>query len=309
MPSKYWKMKYIPEELRPPGYPPDHCFTPIVINTEGENKFKCPITGCNHSKLFKIYKNKNSTGYRKHLNKTSHAYCVDVSVVKLFGNPGERLVYDIRHRVLVCTPTQNIIYRDEFNDHRTNCKYCSDIESSSLSAVIANLNPTLIETYYPIQGLDRFDGIQCDICNTVMIPLSWKKHRDFQEGIDLAPVKFQRVRGVIRCFDSEVSPQAPLVVEPLNEADFKHHEAPLLGKSLNEIEFNYHQAPEDFLNLIQPYFEDFTLKERMEFIGRYRSEAEEMVVMLAKVYFLESYIPLANPAFMEFREKFREIPR
>ena len=155
---------------------------------DGETKYKCPILGCFYQGSFSV--ENRATGYRNHL-KSSHAHCVDMSRVTVFGE-SRNLVYDIEHQVLVCLDQQVIILKNQLVTHQNQCSLCKDIQPFDI-VVTQSLD---METDSPVQGLKWKLGTMCTHFKEICSKYLWANHKPCQKlGFEKADISYQDIRG------------------------------------------------------------------------------------------------------------------
>lgn len=141
---------------------------------------ECPIVGCQYPDNFFINSTGLSDGFRRHLKK-SHADCVDVSKVKIFGPiPKRGLLFDCIQNVLVCICTQTVLLNGEYYTHTSKCENCASINlTNELKAILLRLSSTFPENDRRIEGLTRHKGYACPFCKSIMIATkkNWKMHQ------------------------------------------------------------------------------------------------------------------------------------
>ena len=292
-----FNIKTIPVECRPPGYPEDFNFTPIKIEENGEERYKCPILGCFHKGSFSTT---NSVyGYRLHL-KTSHAHCIDLTKSTVVGET-RNLIYDVQHKVLVCMEQQVIILEHQFELHKQQCTSCSTLKPSEV------LVPSLdMGTDNPIQGLKRKRGIRCTHCNAICNSLQWKNHKSCEKlGFEKADTLYQEIRlgkkkrATNRAFNIQSVVPPMITIKSANEATFNH-----ISSSASQ-----HPA---YLRNNQLLFSGYEEHDRANLVDAVLKQHEELLKCLCNIYFLSAFIALSMPIHLQFREQLRktahEIP-
>lgn len=262
----------------------------------GTTRVKCPIIGCQHSASFATNSFGFSEGFRKHLRK-SHSDCVDISRVKIFGStPKHCLVFDFAQNVLVCLPTQTIILKGHFEIHQSSCRCCAMMEmTNDLRDIISNIEESIPKNNHPIQGLTQHKGISCPACNSVMKRQSWSSHKCNKHDIfPSQEIYFQQIgKRQKRAFENNPRPR-------------KMHRI----SCTNENKFNFEHSPRSqvpaYVILCQISFERFTRDERKEFSDlRNPNLAEQVIDIIAEIYFLKGYKQLMTPIYLEFRQHIR----
>lgn len=271
-----WIKESIPKAHQAPGYPDNHRFMPVEKTINGKLKWSCPIVGCASKTEFAVTTKadyNSSRAYDKHL-KSNHSNCIDVSKVLLF----DHLLFDLRHRVLICQESQVTILQGTFQQHATECTSCRNLSYVPRCELAKGLDNDDV----PILGLNQMNGLHCLECEK--ITQNTHKHSD------TVPCTFQVVhypndKPFNRIYGSQPRPR-PLyhvaTVEP------------------SQCAFDYATSTE-----IPSFVKDHQLEsfEHESMCGKPRSQAEHLATELANIYFLTAYLGLMGSNYPQFRSQ------
>lgn len=275
-----WALEKINKENRAPGYRAGHSFVPIERTINGTLKWLCPILGCqyNNREFTVNIRNgfKRSESYNNHI-KRDHSDCVDVSKAISYGH----VVFDLPHRVLVCTASQVTILSGTFQRHEMKCTRCANLDSLPLP--LDDLTEVLEADDKPIQGLHRLKGLHCRQCGDI----TRKTHIHSETD----PCRFQVVqyptseRPMKRIFGSQAPPK------PLYHVTTIVPPQPAFDYAINSE--------------IPSYVRDHQLEglDHDSITSKSLSRAESLAKEYANIYFLTAYLSLKDNDYALIRTR------